>query len=184
MVNRYWKQALTVLVLGAFVIMGLSSLALAQKSLELKDAAKEKTIFVSVQGAGSPIGAATVTLYAAGEGKPVQLAQGKTDANGAFKLKVKQVPKDSVLYLISKGGEPKAGGSKGPNPAIALMATLGTTPPKRVTINELTTVASVWTGAQFLNGTAFSGNALGLRIAAGNVSNLVDLETGGLGPVI
>jgi streptogramin lyase len=53
-----------------------------------------------------------------------------------------------------------------------------------VTINELTTVASVWTAAQFLDGDALSGNALGLRIAAGNVSNLVDLETGGLGPVI
>src|SRR5690606_35816332 len=51
-------------------------------------------------------------------------------------------------------------------------------------INELTTVASAWTGAQFLNGTVLSGNALGLRIAAGNVPNLVNLETGGLGPVI
>ena len=64
------------------------------------------------------------------------------------------------------------------------MATLGTEPPKRVTINELTTVASVWTGAQFLKGTSLSGNALGLRIAAGNVPNLVDIETGGLGPII
>src|SRR5271167_1438605 len=64
------------------------------------------------------------------------------------------------------------------------MATLGTTSPKRVTINEFTTVASVWTGAQFLNGAVLSGKALGLRIAAGNVPNLVDLETGGLGPVI
>ena len=38
MANGYWKKALTVVVLGAFVIMGLSSLALAQKSQELKDA--------------------------------------------------------------------------------------------------------------------------------------------------
>lgn len=53
-----------------------------------------------------------------------------------------------------------------------------------MTINELTTVASAWTGAQFLNGTALSGQALGLRIAAGNVPNLVNLETGGLGSVI
>jgi streptogramin lyase len=53
-----------------------------------------------------------------------------------------------------------------------------------VVINELTTVASVWAGAQFLTGTALTGNALGLRIAAGNVPNLVDLRTGGLGPVI
>jgi hypothetical protein len=48
-----------------------------------------------------------------------------------------------------------------------------------VTINELTSVASVWTSAQFLNGIALSGNALGLRIAADNVPNFVDLETGG-----
>ena len=34
-------------------------------------------------------------------------------------------------------------------------------------INELTTVASAWTSAQFLKGSALSGNALGLRIAAG-----------------
>jgi hypothetical protein len=40
MANRYWKKALTVVVLGAFVIMGLSSLALAQKAQELQDAAK------------------------------------------------------------------------------------------------------------------------------------------------
>jgi hypothetical protein len=65
-----------------------------------------------------------------------------------------------------------------------LLATLGTEPLERVTINELTTVASVWTGAQFLHGSALRGNPLGLRIAAGNVPNLVELETGGLGPVI
>jgi sugar lactone lactonase YvrE len=64
------------------------------------------------------------------------------------------------------------------------MASLGAAPPQRVTINELTTVASVWTTAQFLDGTAMSGNELGLQIAAGNVPNLVDLETGGLGSVI
>jgi hypothetical protein len=40
MANRYWKKALTVVALGAFVIMGLSSLALAQKAQELKDAHK------------------------------------------------------------------------------------------------------------------------------------------------
>ena len=79
-----------------------------------------------------------------------------------------------MLYLIAEG----------PNPAIALMTTLGTAPPQRVTINEHTTIASAWTAAQFMNGTALKGDALGLRIAAGNVPNLVDLETGGVGPVI
>ena len=40
MANRYWKKVLTVVVLGAFVIMGLSSLALAQKAQWMKDAHK------------------------------------------------------------------------------------------------------------------------------------------------
>ena len=61
---------------------------------------------------------------------------------------------------------------------------LGSKPPTKVTINEMTTVASVWTHAQFLGGTAIKGHALGLRIAAGNVPNFVNLETGGWGSAI
>ena len=48
----------------------------------------------------------------------------------------------------------------------------------------MTTVASVWTNAQFLDGAALKGPALGLRIAAGNVPNFVDLATGGWGDAI
>ena len=55
---------------------------------------------------------------------------------------------------------------------------IGSKPLATVTINEITTVASVWTNAQFLDGTVIKGAALGLRIAAGNVHNFVDLATG------
>ena len=72
----------------------------------------------------------------------------------------------------------------GDNPAIALLTVLGSKPPAKVVINEMTTVASVWTHAQFLDGTAIKGHALGLRIAAGNVPNFVDLATGGWGEAI
>jgi len=138
-----------------------------------------------VYGGGGPVEKSTVTLWAAGQGAPTKLAETKTMDDGAFDLQFEtQKAGSDMLYLIARDGEPKIGGSQGANPAIALMATLGANPPKDVTINELTTVASVWTGAQFLNGEAFSGNALGLKIAAGNVPNLVDLTTGGLGPVI
>jgi hypothetical protein len=74
--------------------------------------------------------------------------------------------------------------SSGDNPAIALLSVLGNTPPPKVVINEMTTVASAFTGARFVKGEAISGNPLGLRIAAGNVPNLVNLETGGWGKVI
>lgn len=138
----------------------------------------------SVQGAGKPIAGSAVTLFAAGTGAPTQLAQAKTDDQGAFNLTYADAPADSVLYVIAKGGTPKAAADKGPNDPIALLAVLGRTPPKSVVVNELSTIASVWTSAQFLKGEVLSGTKLGLRIAAGNVRNLVDLETGGLGPVI
>jgi streptogramin lyase len=138
-----------------------------------------------VEGGGGPIAKATVTLWSAGPDAPQKLAETQTKDDGSFEFEGAGGKHDAgVLYLIAKGGTPKAGDNKQPNPAITLMALLGTTPPKRVTINELTTVASAWTGAQFLSGIALSGNALGLHIAAGNVPNLVDLETGGLGPII
>ena len=64
------------------------------------------------------------------------------------------------------------------------MTVVGGNLPATVTINEMTTVASVWTHAQFLDGSAIKGPALSLRIAAGNVPNFVDLQTGGWGATI
>src|SRR5271167_4009600 len=69
----------------------------------------------SVQGAAKPIAGATVTLYAASSGAPTQLAQAKTDDQGAFKLIYGEAPADSVLYVIARGGTPKAAADKGPN---------------------------------------------------------------------
>jgi hypothetical protein len=87
-----------------------------------------------------------------------------------------------VLYLVAKGGTLKAAAKT--NDAIALLALLGGSPPATVTINELTTVASAFTASRFLKGESMSGNPLGLRIAAGNVPNLVDPVTGKWGKVL
>jgi hypothetical protein len=141
-----------------------------------------------VQGAGSPIAGSTVTLYAAGEGAPAQLAQGKSADDGTFKLDVGtdalRGAAGKVLYLVARGGTSKAAAANGPNDAVALMALLGAELPKTVTVNELTTVASAFTAARFINGEAISGKPLGLRIAAGNAPNLVDPVTGGWGRVL
>jgi hypothetical protein len=138
-----------------------------------------------VQAGGGPLAMSTVTLWAASAGEPKQLAQTRTRADGRFELRAKETPdKDAVLYLIVKGGEPTVNKGSGDNPAIALLTVLGGKPPARVVVNEFTTVASVWTNAQFLDGVALQGHALGLRIAAGNVPNFVDLGTGGWGVAI
>jgi hypothetical protein len=56
-----------------------------------------------------------VTLYATAPDAPTQLARGKTDENGAFNLNVDQTPADRVLYLVAKGGTPRAAADKSPN---------------------------------------------------------------------
>ena len=138
-----------------------------------------------VLGAGAPIAISTVTLWAASADAPRQLAQTQTGDDGRFTLSVGgSGSEDSILYLVAKGGEPTARSGSGDNPAIALLAVIGSKPPAHVVINEFTTVASVWTNAQFLDGTTIEGNQLGLRIAAGNVPNFVDLATGGYGEMI
>ncbi|MGB2636396.1 MAG: hypothetical protein WAM58_20870, partial [Candidatus Acidiferrum sp.] len=138
-----------------------------------------------VLGGGAPIVNSTVTLWAASTGEPKQVGQTRTSADGRFELGLGGSPdKDTSLYLVAKGGEPTGSAVKGDNPAIALLTVLGSTSPSIVTINEMTTVASVWTNNQFLDGTAISGTSLGLRIAAGNVPNFVDLATGGYGVMI
>ena len=137
-----------------------------------------------VMGGGAPIAMSTVTLFAATAGAPKQLAQTETDNDGRFEVSTAGAPVDSSLYLVAGSGIPAANKAAGNNPAIALLTVVGSKPPARVVINEMTTIASVWTHAQFLDDTTIKGAPLQLRIAAGNVPNFVDLETGGWGGAI
>ena len=138
-----------------------------------------------VQAGGGPVANSIVTLWAASAGDPKQLAQAQTGGDGHFQLGTDETPSADVsLYLVAKGGQATVSKSGGNNPAIALLTVLGNTLPANVVINEMTTVASVWTNAQFLDGTSIKGPALSLRIAAGNVPSFVDLATGGWGDAI
>lgn len=69
----------------------------------------------NVLAAGQPVAGAIVTLFAAGAGTPTQLAQGNADGNGAFTLTYGDHPAESTLYIIAKGGSPKAAATKGAN---------------------------------------------------------------------
>jgi streptogramin lyase len=138
-----------------------------------------------VQAGGDPLANCTVTLWAASAGEPTQLAQTRTNSDGGFELGSQGTPgADVILYVTAKGGEAVVNKRGGDNPAALLLAVLGNPPPPKVVINEMTTVASVWTANQFIDGTAIKGHALGLKIAAGNVPNFVDLQTGGWGTTI
>jgi hypothetical protein len=135
-----------------------------------------------VVGAWAPIVGSTVTLWAEDASAPRQLAQTRTGADGRFTLTADG--QGANLYLVAKGGRPSANAAGGENPSIALLAVLGNKIPPNVIVNEMTTIASVWTHAQFLDDEAIKGNALGLKITAGNVPHFVNLETGGWGETI
>lgn len=127
--------------------------------------------------ASQPVADATVTLWkTSGKDAPEKLLETTTNTNGEFVINGVSAGKgEDVFYLTSSGGSEEG---------LSLMLVLGTNLPEKVVVNELTTVASVFTNAQFINGTAISGNKLGLRIAAGNVPNLANLETGSWGDAI
>ena len=138
-----------------------------------------------VQVGGGPLASSTVTLWAASAGEPQQLAQATSGSDGRFELRTPDTPgEDAVLYVIAKGGVATVKKGGGDDPGIVLLTVLGNTPPAKIVVNELTTVASTITSARFIKGEAISGNPLGLRIAAGNAPNLVDPATGGWGKVL
>jgi hypothetical protein len=70
------------------------------------------------------------------------VGQTRTDAKGRFVLNANRAPKDSVFYLVAKG--PKEG--------VVLMSLLGPSLPEKVTVNELTTVASTYCAARIKDG--------------------------------
>ena len=126
-----------------------------------------------VLASGAPL--ATVTLWQAGSSIPKQLAQAKAGSDGRFEVNSQETPgADVILYLVSKGGAAASGSE---NATTAMLLVLNNALPPKVVINELTTVASAFTAARFISGESISGNPLGLRIAAGNVPNLVDPAT-------
>ena len=126
---------------------------------------------------GKAVAGAAVRLWqTAGRNPPAELAQATTDGAGSFSFHdAPDVSGGNVFYLTS---------ASGPDNRVALLSVLGERLPATAIVNELTTVASAYTSARFIDGFALSGDALGLRIAAGNAPNLVDPTTGGWGKVL
>ena len=96
--------------------------------------------------------------------RPRSLAQTKTDNDGRFEIRAewraRGLQVSTWWQAVASRRPAKRAGN---NPAIALLAVVGSKPPARVVINEMTTIASVWTHAQFLDGTTIKGHALELK---------------------
>ena len=108
-----------------------------------------------------------VSLYEATPSEPNLLGQAITDADGAFTITTPFNTSPSVFYLEA----PVSG-------TVELVTILGSALPAQATVNELTTVAAAYSMAQFYRTGSISGDAFGLRIAAGMNENLVSTTTG------
>ncbi|MCX2978801.1 hypothetical protein [Candidatus Marimicrobium litorale] len=152
----------------AAVLLGILTTSLPAVALDMKGA---------LTLGGEAVPGAKVTLWkTAGTESPRVIRETSSDAEGFFELKNLDPDRAGNIYYISTAGGVREG--------TALMSVIGETPLNSVVINELTTVASVFTSARFINGARISGNPLGVRIAAGNASNLVDPITGTWGNVL
>ena len=139
------------------------------------------TLALDMEGAvslgGNAVPGATVTLWrTAGMDSPQSIRETSSDAEGNFELQNLTPNEEGNIYYITTAG--------GGREDVALMSVLGAIPPSSVVINELTTVASVFTSARFIDGVKISGNPLGVQIAARNAPNLVDPMTGKWGKVV
>ena len=145
------------------------------------------TISGSVSGGANSISGAAVTLYQAGSSgygqSAISLGSAVTDSNGAFTISYTQPAPTSILYIVATGGD----AGLGANSAIGLIAALGSANalPGSVTINEVTTIATVWAMGQFMDATgqnigAPSSNTIGLANAVSAITskNLIDVMTG------
>jgi sugar lactone lactonase YvrE len=140
-------------------------------------------VYGAVSSGGSApavaIGGATVSIYQAQTGAPKLLVQATTDGSGNFTAKVPV----STTNTTSNPALYYAVATKSPN--IQLIASLGRGPLSAVKINDLTTVATAYAFAQFLQSDlSIAGAAIPLSIAAGMAENLVAAESGSASIVI
>jgi len=138
---------------------------------------------VTVLSAGKPVSNAKVTLWhAQPESKPKMLAQSRTKMAGQSQFNSSPAPDSGFYYFTSKGGE--IDGADVPH--YAGLAVLRSDQQGAITINEITTIGSLWPlAAQFADEQGISGLANGLLIGSQHVQNLVDVSTGTFGaPVL
>jgi hypothetical protein len=146
----------------------------------------------SVYGGQKPVSGASVQLYAAGrdglgsEALPLLNNPVLTDGTGNFSVRgLDACPSpDSQVFVVSRGGNPGLS-STGTNSNIALMTMLGScnslSASTFVTVNEITTVGSIWPVAGYMRSAINIGSTAGdasFGSAVSNVNQFVDITRG------
>ena len=135
-----------------------------------------------------PLRGMNVVLYAATPGaeRPAILGRTRSRRGGRYTLRYRGARPGAIKYLLATrpGGAAEAGYPV-PGSSYRLAAAIGASGvPRRVTLNERTTVAMGYAMAQFIDRGRVSGVDPGLRNAAAMTGNLVRVGSGALSEVI
>jgi len=126
-----------------------------------------------VLAGGLPVQRSQVELFASGARAPTPLGVAETDRRGRFSLVYRAPSGDAVVYAVAAGGRTPA------RSALRLLAVAPPTgSPRRLVVNELTTVAATYALARFLRGDRLVGPSPGLPNAALTVASLVRPASG------
>ncbi|MFI9325777.1 LysM peptidoglycan-binding domain-containing protein [Kitasatospora aureofaciens] len=136
----------------------------------------------TVTGAGKPLPSAQVTLFAGSREGTRELGHATTDATGSFTITYAP-PTDGVLYVeaaSAKASRLRLRSVVGVGAGGGVTQRSETT----VTVNELTTVATTYSLAQFSDQHGIAGPSPGLQNAAATSFHLADPATGKPGKVV
>jgi len=113
-----------------------------------------------------PLSQRRVILMEASGGVAVAIEQTTTAADGSFAFHSTKIT-SGTFYAVAEISD-----------GVELMTVTGPSMPEQITINELTTVAAIFSAAQFIDDGKIQGDSFGLRIVAKMNANLVDIATG------
>lgn len=179
-------------------LTGLTGCGITASELSAPIKATGAALQGSVHGGQQPVTGSTIQLYAAnttgyGVGSYALLTTPvTTNSGGGFNITGTYTcpSATSQVYITATGGNP---GLSGNNPNLAMMAALGAcgnlSASSFISINELTTVASVYPLAQFMTSmsavSSSASNAAGLASAFATVNNIANVGNGALpGPTL
>jgi Chitobiase/beta-hexosaminidase C-terminal domain len=182
---------LFVLILG-MAVAALTGCGFSGSAVAFQSIYPPVALHGAVHGGQQPVSGSSVQLYAAGAtgtgsaAQPLLRQPVHSDSNGNFSIPASYLcpSASSQLYLIARGGNPGPSSSTD-NPGIALMAMLGacsnlsSTAP--ISVNEVTTVGSVWPLASYMTSPTDLGSPpedAAFLSAAASVNEFINLSEG------
>ena len=167
-------------------ILTLTALASGCGSSNNNNGNNDPTLQGMLVSGGVAVASATITIYSSSEDNGgTELGSGTSDDDGMFQFSYRNPETaDGVFYVTSSGGH-LASQQDELSSAFVLASVIGAAPlPEQITINEVTTVASAFSLAQFIDGPTLNGNSVGLNMASRMLRNLANIETGESGATI